>query len=404
MTLTYFIPDWDDRVDPTYDFLRDEHTPNRNPYRDDRYAHELYTMPPYDGILLSRAVLDSNSRKRSEILAAGSVHSYLRLPADGSHSVLGDCGAFTYWQEEEPPYKTEEMLEFYQSLGFDFGVSIDHLIFAELEEEKERRWKITVDNADKFLKQHKQGQGKYTFTPIGVAQGWDPDSYQRAARELMRMGYGYIAIGGLVRSQTDEVTRVLSAVKKVLRPGTQVHLFGVNRPEHMQTFASLGVTSFDSASRLRRAWMDSRQNYFLGSQSYTAIRIPEADKLAKSLGLDPSITREKEQKALDTLRRYDHNTASYEDTLAAVIEYAELTGKLNDRVLSYYERTLRDRPWKACTCDICRQVGVEVIIFRGNNRNRRRGFHNTWQLYQQILEGRRAPADVAADMTYAEPL
>ncbi|MGA1120806.1 MAG: hypothetical protein ACO3XI_14670 [bacterium] len=28
----YFIPEWDDRVDPNYNFLTDEHTPNRDPY------------------------------------------------------------------------------------------------------------------------------------------------------------------------------------------------------------------------------------------------------------------------------------------------------------------------------------------------------------------------------------
>jgi hypothetical protein len=39
---------------------------------------------------------------------------------------------------------------------------------------------------------------------------------------------------------------------------------------------------------------------------------------------------------------------------------------------------------------VCRTWGVEVIIFRGNNRNRRRGFHNTfifYNLFQRILAG-----------------
>ena len=29
-------------------------------------------------------------------------------------------------------------------------------------------------------------------------------------------------------------------------------------------------------------------------------------------------------------------------------------------------------------------IGVEVVIFRGNNRNRRRGFHNLWILRRRI--------------------
>ena len=43
---------------------------------------------------------------------------------------------------------------------------------------------------------------------------------------------------------------------------------------------------------------------------------------------------------------------------------------------SRVEPTLKKQPWKYCKCKICQQAGVEVIIFRGNNRNRRRGMHN----------------------------
>ena len=352
MSLQYFIPDWDDRVDPDFNFLSDEHKHGRDPYRDDRYAHELYQTPPYDGVLLSRAVVDDNSRKRSEIVLAGSVHRYLRLPQDGQHKVLGDCGAFTYWKEFEPPYKTEEMLEYYQALNFDMGVSIDHLIFAELEAEKERRFEITIQNAEDFLRLHEKGG--YEFTPIGVAQGWSPASYAKATDALMKMGYRYIAIGGLVRSQTEEVIRVLAAVKEKLLPGTQVHLFGVNRPEQMQRFVQLGVTSFDSASRLRRAWMDNRQNYYLGASAYTAIRIPDANKLAKIIEHDLTEVCRLEQKALDALRSYDQEKIDATHTLEAVFAYGELTGKLTERVRSDYARTLDVRPWKVCECEICR--------------------------------------------------
>jgi hypothetical protein len=380
MPIRYFIPDWDDRVDPTYTFLTDEHTPGRDPYRDDRYAHELYTMPPYNGMLMSRAVIDDSPAKHAAIVAAGSVHRYLRLPEQ--YPVLGDCGAFSYWKEQEPPYRTNEILEYYQQLGFDYGVSIDHLIFAELEAEKERRWNITIDNAEAFLRLHQTE--RYTFTPVGVAQGWDPPSYGRAAHALMQMGYQHIAAGGLVRSQTQEVIAVLQAIKAELRPGTQLHLFGVNRPEYIQTFADLGVTSFDSASRLRRAWMDGRRNYFLGSRAYSAIRIPDAQTLAKKRGLDPATTLRFEQAALESMRAYDNDAIALEEALEAALAYAALSGAVRERTRRDYRETLLYRPWQYCACEICTTIGVEVIIFRGNNRNRRRGFHNTWQLYQQM--------------------
>lgn len=382
MPILYFIPDWDDRVDPSYDFLHDTHREGRNPYRDDRYAHEIYETPPYDGILLSRATLDDHKSKHDTILQAGSVHRYLRLPADGQHKVLGDCGAFSYWQLSEPPYRTEEVLTYYQDLGFDLGVSVDHLIFAEVEAERERRWDITVTNAEAFLKQHRSGG--YTFTPVGVAQGWDPSSYRRAVHALVQMGYKHIAVGGLVRNRTEDILRVLASIKEELPAEMQVHLFGVNRPEYARQFAALGVTSFDSASRLRRAWMDGRRNYFLEDDFYTAIRIPEAQALAKKLGTDAHQAVKLEQQALQALRALDKGEATADDVFTAVASYAEYAGHQPQRIAQDYRRTLNEQPWKRCQCSICQKIGIEVVIFRGNDRNRRRGFHNVWQLYRQL--------------------
>ena len=75
MPISYFIPDWDDRVDPNYDFLADKHTPRRNPYHDDRYAHEIYAPNPlYDGVLLSRAVIDDAGKKLEHLISLQSVH------------------------------------------------------------------------------------------------------------------------------------------------------------------------------------------------------------------------------------------------------------------------------------------------------------------------------------------
>jgi len=48
------------------------------------------------------------------------------------------------------------------------------------------------------------------------------------------------------------------------------------------------------------------------------------------------------------------------------------------------ERTLAAAPWKHCDCDICAHIGVEVIIFRSANRNRRRGFHNLGVYHQHV--------------------
>ena len=45
---------------------------------------------------------------------------------------------------------------------------------------------------------------------------------------------------------------------------------------------------------------------------------------------------------------------------------------------------LTEKPWKACACEVCRALGHHVILFRGAERNRRRGFHNVWVFYRRL--------------------
>ena len=123
--MLFFLPDWDDRVDPLYDFEKDEPTQNRDPYEHDAYHYELYGKLNCDGILVSKSVLEGNAPKKEKARQKG-IHRYLRLPQNVP--VFGDCGAFNYITEETPPYETDEILEYYGNLGFNYGVSVDHLI------------------------------------------------------------------------------------------------------------------------------------------------------------------------------------------------------------------------------------------------------------------------------------
>lgn len=50
-----------------------------------------------------------------------------------------------------------------------------------------------------------------------------------------------------------------------------------------------------------------------------------------------------------------------------------------------YKQTLQSRVREKCSCEICKGVGFDVMIFRGANRNRRRGFHNVKMFYDHIL-------------------
>lgn len=103
----------------------------------------------------------------------------------------------------------------------------------------------------------------------------------------------------------------------------------------------------------------------------------------------------KEKLALETVRGLDAGTASGDDALNAVMDYHQflLRGEGTDMQAQEKElkktellvsRTIKDLPWKNCTCDICRNIGVEVIIFRSSNRNKRRGFHNLHVYHQHL--------------------
>jgi hypothetical protein len=66
---------------------------------------------------------------------------------------------------------------------------------------------------------------------------------------------------------------------------------------------------------------------------------------------------------------------SIENALEALRQYERLHDEGRDRSRLYREM-LADAPWRECECAVCSEAGIEVAIFRGTERNKRRGFHN----------------------------
>ncbi len=388
--MRYFIPDWEDLVDPGYDFATDTGTAGKVKYRDEVYAHQIYKEPQYDGLLFSKNTVEDGAIRTKAVREMG-IHAFARFEGP----IMGDCGAFSYIEHESPPYQTREILDYYQNLGFDYGVSIDHLIIPAFYPVKEYRYNLTRENARDFIELHR-GSG-YTFTPIGVAQGWSPETYKRAVEELLDWGYQYVALGGLARAKTEDIYAILEEVAPVLSEETDLHLFGVARDREgteMLHFRELGVTSFDSASYLRRAWMSANMNYFTEDGGrYAALRIspvyPSSPRV-RSLLADGIATFEQLQKlekeALKAVRAYDRGMLDLETTLDVLLEIDRLEEYNYEQHKTLYRKVLEDKPWKNCSCEICSNLGVEVIIFRGNDRNRRRGFHNTHIFYKRFRE------------------
>lgn len=403
--MRFYFPDSQDQVSPGYDFLADEYPPFRVRQRDDFYAHQAVNPAPYDGILVSKAIVDGSvkgagkySAPQRERLYRLGVRQFFRLPNEMSS--LGDCGAFNYIDEERPPYTVEQVLDFYIGCKFDSGISIDHVIFgyepdvtdADANPSWVNRREISLELAEEFIASVRSHNSRTLseggrLEPVGAAQGWSPDSYADSVARLQKMGYKRIALGGMVPLKTPEIVACLKRIADVRADGVQLHLLGITRVDSMEEFAKFHVESFDSTSAFRQAFMDERNNYHTAKRPYTAIRVPQVDGnpalkrliLAGIVSQSEAIKAERE--CLRLLRCFDKKLVGAPEVLAALREYKVLLGdtkklKQLENQLGRYGETLADRPWDHCRCDLCQEHKIEMVIFRGSERNKRRGFHN----------------------------
>jgi hypothetical protein len=394
----FYFPDSQDQVSPTYDFLHDEHSPLRVRQRDDKYAHEVLTAPAYDGVLVSKAIVDGSIKgvgkysmpQRQRLYRLG-VRDFFRLP---EHiETLGDCGAFTYVNEPEPPYSVHEVLDFYEQCGFDAGVSVDHVILgfrrdlSDAPEGWKERRRTSLTLAEKFKVAAEERDSSLQL--LGAAQGWDPASYADSVRQLQDIGYDRIALGGMVPLKTTDILACLLTIDRIRAPETRLHLLGITRFEAMAEFESLGVASFDSTSSFRQSFMDDRDNYHTIARTFAAIKVPQVDgnlTLKKAI-LSGRVSQQHaikaERDSLQALRAYDRGEVSIDETLDAVIAYEDVIGaKKSYRTL--YAETLQAAPWRSCGCGLCEKHGVEMVIFRASERNKRRGFHNLSVLAERM--------------------
>ena len=405
--MKFFFPDSQDQIDPGFDLVTEERSPLRVRQRDDLYLHEALSGHVIDGLLVSKAIVDGlpgaagkyTLAQRHRLYRAG-VRRFFRLDAAPGSRVLtmGDCGAFSYVRDEAPPYTPDQVIDFYEECRFDLGISVDHVILgydpaADTNSSHPRRgeWtarqRLTLDLAADFLARCRAR--KVQFEPVGVAQGWSPASYARAVSELQQIGYTRIAVGGMVPLKTHEILACLQQVSMVRDHDTELHLLGITRSAQMTEFAALGVTSFDSTSAFRQAFKDDKDNYHTPDRRFTALRVPQVDGNPK-LKADVQAGRvaqrdavEREQACLRLLRDYDSGNAPVQTVLDALGSYQEIFGGRRDYSQAY-RMTLEESPWKKCPCGICEQAGIDVAIFRGSERNKRRGFHNVYAFRQRL--------------------
>jgi hypothetical protein len=403
--MQFFFPDSQDQVNPDYDFVDESYPPHRIRQRDDRYAHEVLAVPPYDGMLISKSIIDGTTGAPGKYSEAGKlrlyregVHQYFRLPTSQRMEVIGDCGAFTYRAASKPPYSPAEVLEFNLRLGTDIAISPDHLVFSfsdcesnvdrALAAEFEARRELTLSMAREFLQIAKSTSVR--LTPGAVAHGWSVSSYVDSVRDLVRLGYAFIALGGMVPMKTPQILSVLETLHELqLTDQARIHLLGITRLDALKAFSHFGVDSFDSTSPFLQSFRDGEDNYYLGAERFKAIRIPQSDsttaisKQINSGKIDQATYQRAESSALRAVRQYGVHARSVEDTVSAVLDLYQVIGR-HYSTREQLARTLSARPWDQCRCAVCMRLGIEVVVFRGTERNKSRGFHNLHQFHIEL--------------------
>ena len=406
----YFLPDWDDFLDTGYDFQTDCFSQERRAQRTEE--HSIALMRPQklcDGVLVSLAqnlgtcgLLRRVGMGDDRSLAPRSVRKHFKLQDD--QWAFGDCGAFSYAAQDEPSISVEQAVALYDLYDFDLGASVDHIPVAAVpspngnralsDQERLERVVLTRQNAQAFLDVHRRCNAR--FIPVGVIQGVDSQDYANQVGPYVEMGYTHIALGGLVpRSDADVQLVVEEVVQAMPAARPWLHLLGVFRPNLQGRFRQLGVNSFDSATYFRKAWLRSGQNYLAPDGSwYAAIRVPPSRdprtmKRLRDSGMAEETLLELEAQALQALRGYDRGEVGIDLCLQAVQAYDNLLPRADEgtnHLLEAYRATLENRPWLTCGCPMCRELGIEMLIFRGFNRNKRRGAHNTLQLFERVQE------------------
>ena len=409
---SYFLPDWDDLLDPNFDFEEDAFSGKTREEREDKHCCVL--MQPLkmcDGVLVSLAQHGTSKGplRRLEGTESGAVCPLplrKQFGLEDGQWLFGDCGAFSYVNEDKPTISVEQAVALYELYGFNFGASVDHIPVKTInkngektllsDEERQDRVGITLENAERFIEAAKKRKAQ--FNPVGTIQALNSEQYARFVREYYELGYRHVAIGGLVPKQDKEIKSIVQAVMTVaneLKERPWIHLFGIFRPKLQKLFHELKIDSFDSATYFRKAWLRSTQNY-LGKNGkwYAALRVPmtkdgRTRKRLIATNADIAQLEQEEREVLDLLCLYDKDQANVDEVLEALLSYDQHLARSSETqsMREQYRRTLEDRPWRMCECPFCKEIGIHTLIFRGANRNKRRGAHNTLMLYDRIQKG-----------------
>ena len=116
--------------------------------------------------------------------------------------------------------------------------------------EAQKRQRLTIANAH-WASANRRRKDLRLYA---VVQAWDAESAAVCAKEYKNAGFDGIAIGGLVphSRNMDIVISIVEAVKNEIGD-LPLHVFGLGKPEIVETLFEMGVASIDSSSYVKMA-------------------------------------------------------------------------------------------------------------------------------------------------------
>lgn len=226
--------------------------------------------------LLFSMSFDSNIHydSRNHLLDPKAVNERLLESRASPRRLFADCGAFQYVDLETPmidEVKVNANLawDLYRQRHIDVNYdwdsillcSPDHIVSQEMDDKTAKsRLDFTQNNAEPFLEKSKSVKN---VTAVGVIHGRNPKERVEQYEHFKKLGYEYVALGGMVPHSTDvaKVLHIIAGIKDPEHPfidkssilarcrkdGIKLHIFGLNSLDYVRWWHRLDIDSFDGS-------------------------------------------------------------------------------------------------------------------------------------------------------------
>ncbi len=326
------------------------------------------------------------------------------------YTSFADPGTWTFVNHLKLPdylYDTGDLINYYNDLQYDLAGSVDWPIiekicikdengkrkFVQLDlKTKEMRRNLTLELAQGFINECNKRKN-LQFVPFGTIQGYSEETYRDSLRVLLKMGYKYIAIGGLPAYSEKTVLELLPMIwEEVKRSGDRpgIHLYGrFPSPQYVPQYLKYGVTSFDNNSGFISASTASCSYYDpqfkidgeIPVGNCSGIKIPPVTGplLRKIKKNNPDVYKRVEFWCSQTFKMFCEfvRTESKIDAKKFLIHYKRMNREMQKANANAYSANkiktlmnackvaIKEKGWNKCKCTSCRKLKGHVNLVRG---------------------------------------